>query len=431
LSRQIIQVILDHAKLTSERHRALERTGARIVTASVVDATLNRDPDARLIVSADAASLLRERIDVIIAIYDADPCPTLLLSDAEWETPPHWSSAIGTRAITMATRIGADELCGRLMAMCAMKAPMDLLRRELESTRTESHRIEQQSTALQSQLQEAAAVQRSLMPMTPTDLREGHITTFYRPAEQVGGDAFDVTRLDEHRVAVSLADATGHGLPAALLTQTFQRFLRSPMPPGSPVDAADPSSVLAALNRELCHADLPGCQFLAGLYAVYDERTRALRWARGGLPYPILIRTNQAPRAIVSAGSLIGVDNDARFETVQLTLEPGDRLLFVTDGIEELLTGAPVNGLRRPLECHDWFRSLAQAPTIRSLRALEAMCNEKRDGIPDDITVVALHITARTQAPQSKPQADVEPQSITARALPAAASATSPPPRAV
>lgn len=251
--------------------------------------------------------------------------------------------------------------------------------REVETLRQRDQVQRDALQRLQGQLRSAAELQRDLLPSRLPTIEGLKVHTLYRPAEMVSGDLYNVVRLDDRHVAFTLADATGHGLPAGMLSALTRRSLfaenRSLLP----------DRVLAAANGDVLKLGLSECQFLGALYAVFDERTRTLSWARGGLPYPILARTGQAPRQIPSNGPALGTIENASFEVVTMALQPGDCVVFHTDGVDALLAERPGDDVRNT----EWFSGLGRNALECQLEALNARFGSGTPDI-DDVTVIAL-----------------------------------------
>jgi len=245
------------------------------------------------------------------------------------------------------------------------------------------------------QLRLASQVQRDLLPEPPPSVEGIEFFALYRPAGFVSGDIYDIARVDETHVAVSLADATGHGIPAALLTVLIKHYFRGKEVTETGYRILPPEEVLCRLNQDLIETQLSQCQFVTGLHSVYETKTRRIVWARGGAPYPILIRPGQFARQIRSAGGLIGAFEQQHYEPVSLTLEPGDVLLFYTDGLEALLQAGERDPARMDITATSWFARLAHAPIEEQIRQVA----ERIDATPrrawrrDDVTLVALRAT--------------------------------------
>ncbi|MBU0718681.1 MAG: SpoIIE family protein phosphatase, partial [Planctomycetes bacterium] len=275
--------------------------------------------------------------------------------------------------------------------MCGARAAMDALRREVEALRRQDQALQERVSRLDAELRLAGAVQKGLLPSTLPAIEGLDVHTWFRPAGPVSGDMYDVTRLDDTHVAFSLIDATGHGAAAGLLSAYVKRsFSRRALSPGRG-GPLEPDEVLRQLNRDLLAAQLQDCHFVAVLLAVFDEAKQVIRWARGGNPYPVLARPGERLRRFSSQGPLVGISPDAEFEVVELALEPGDTLVFHTDGLEPLLgtSGTPDQA---DAQWTAWFTELASRPIRESLRKADAQLKMSRSrGVEiDDATVLVL-----------------------------------------
>ncbi len=246
---------------------------------------------------------------------------------------------------------------------------------------------------LDDQLRLAGALQRSLQRPPPA-LRDAEVRAFYSPADIVSGDSYDVVRLDESHVAMAVADATGHELAAGLLSTFVKRSLQGRRPWAGGARMLEPDEVLTHANRDILETQLEECQFVTAIYAIYNEQTNVIRWARAGAPYPILVPHNRPPRPLISEGPLLGVLHDARFEVAERKLEPGDTLVFHTDGLELLFGGRDDHLEPQHLHRAAWFRELCHKPIRSQLDRLQRLADatEGEGAERDDVTVLTLHV---------------------------------------
>ena len=397
MRRPRIQVLLDNTGLTSNVHDALRRLEAQVEcfplsTSDPVDAS--GPADARLVITSDGPSAQNNSLGKIHEWFDCDPCATLVLCEARAEPQVAPSCGSNGRAIGFAFNLSKDDLAGRLAAMCALRGPMENLRRERDTLKSREKLLRSNLRQVENELRRASVFQHDLLPATLPEVKGLRVHTLYRPADVVSGDMYGAVRLDDAHGAYSRADATGHGLAAGLLCAFVKRLLDGRETFEAGRSRLEPDEVLARLNRALCDAQLPECQFIAAFYILYDERTRSVRWARGGVPYPILARRGDRPRQITSAGPIVGVSPDATFELMELQLAPGDTLVFHSDGLDALLLDPERGPGGDSLEGTSWFQSLGSRPIGDNLRELGRRRASAEPGVReiDDLTVLALHV---------------------------------------
>ncbi len=396
--RPRIHVLLDVASLRADVLQALEHVEAEVTVGDFADGQVAAVPelcDARLIITADAHAITNGKLARLHEWFDGAPCPTLVLSEAAAVAGYEpYAEATNGRAIEFADRLSKDELVGRLHAMCALHHSMQALRRELTELRQTDGVLRADLTRLQSEIRLAGVLQRDLLRSSPPVANGVEIDVVYQPAEILSGDFYDVARLDDTRIALFLADATGHGVAAALLTAFVKRWLSQPGMGQGVTGAVAPDELLAALNRELLDAQLRDCHFLASTFAIYNERTHIIQWARGGTPYPILVRAEEAPLQVKSDGPLVGISPDARFQFVEFQLEPGDTVIFHTDGLDALLAGEGSGLGCCDLHRTDWYRTLGSRPVKQHLAEVDKRLGTRpsTDRHADDTTIIALHV---------------------------------------
>jgi len=206
-----------------------------------------------------------------------------------------------------------------------------------------------------------------------------------QPADPISGDVYDLRPVGPDRWHLWLADATGHGAPAAAsawrATARLHRPDKDPLPP----DLA-----LRRLNMmTLGNPDAPDP--LAAVVAEIDYRRRTLSWARGGLPYPVLLSEDQPPRQINSTGGLIGAWPSQQYELVRRRLQPRQALLFYTDGFSSLLLAAEGRPQTQTLIATDWVRQARPSQLLPLLTAVRrTAADPPADWHTDDVTAVAV-----------------------------------------
>lgn len=235
----------------------------------------------------------------------------------------------------------------------------------------------------------AGALHRNLCTTDVPGLRGATIEAHFRPTEAVGGDAYQIVRLDEHRVAIGMIDATGHGVSGSLLAAYTQQAMANVFREAALDSSCVPCAMMAQLNRALCHAALPDCQFVAAVIAIYDERVQSLSLARAGIPYPVHLRRTSAPEVINLRGPLLGTVPDARYENTVRNLAAGETVVFFTDGLETALACAddpPVTDVANT----QWIQSLRDRDLSEACREIEVGSGTRPD--EDDVTVIVLRV---------------------------------------
>ncbi len=163
------------------------------------------------------------------------------------------------------------------------------------------------------------------------------VDILFAPSDLVSGDTFDVRRLDDDHVGIVVADATGHGIPAALLSVLVRQALRGQRERDGHESIHAPDEVLRRLNEDLLAAGDAEQRFAAATYALVNSRTGLVAVARAGSPYPLLRRRDGAVELLKPAGGVLGIIPGAEFVMTTTQLTPGDQLLVYTDGLDALL----------------------------------------------------------------------------------------------
>jgi sigma-B regulation protein RsbU (phosphoserine phosphatase) len=261
------------------------------------------------------------------------------------------------------------------------------------------------------ELQLAAMVQQEFLPRTLPALHGVSFAALWRPANYVAGDIYDITRLDHDHVGVFLADAVGHGVPAALLTMVIARGLPTKDISGSNYRLVPPGEALQRLNEEMIRRQGDATRFATAVYAVINCRTREVRLAAAGHPAPLLVREGALAGTLETSGGLLGVFEDERFEEVSFELTPGDRVLLYSDGFELAFPGAhePDSAARLPSKAYlGEFEAAAAAESPHDLvQSLHARLDAQPGSLhqKDDVTLIVLHAgaPASIQSEQSGP----------------------------
>ena len=178
------------------------------------------------------------------------------------------------------------------------------------------------------ELEEARSIQSAMLPAE--SLRAGAVTIShaFQPIAAVGGDFLDYFELTDGKIGLYLGDVSGKGLPAALYAALAVGTLRGVHKTGT-----SPHEVLATLNRRLMIRGMPR-RHAAMQYAVFDPHSHVMQVASAGMPGPFYLCASGCGSMELS-GIPPGLFPTASYETRTLRLQPGDSVLFCTDGITD------------------------------------------------------------------------------------------------
>jgi sigma-B regulation protein RsbU (phosphoserine phosphatase) len=250
----------------------------------------------------------------------------------------------------------------------------------------EALRVKTQFIAIQQELDIASKMQLSFLPR-PFHSRDGlSLKARMVTAKEVGGDFFDFFALDEHRVALVMADVSGKGVPAALFMAVSRTLMRAVAPL-----SASPGECLERLN-DLLASDNAEMMFVTLFYAVIDTRDGRLSYANAGHNPPYLLHADGTLETIKSTGNMaLAVMEGLPYENRQLMMAPGDSLFLFTDGVTEAFD--PQQQLYGEARLEDLLRSMQKLPPEEVPDAVIAEIKKFEAGGPqsDDITCLIAY----------------------------------------
>ncbi len=198
----------------------------------------------------------------------------------------------------------------------------------------ELERSKKESEILHEELFLARKLQENILPQQLPEVNGFSFAAQYLPAMEIGGDFYDVMPLANKRLAILLADVTGHGIQAALSTMLLKLAFRNFQD-----REVSPAGILAGMN-EVLHKILPDKTFVAALVVNIDTETARCTIVNGGIPYPsVLKRSDSSIVRIAANGLVLGVVNQEKYtpgDPVDLILQQGDCLFLYTDGLSEI-----------------------------------------------------------------------------------------------
>ncbi len=194
----------------------------------------------------------------------------------------------------------------------------------LEQEIRERERVEQEARV-------ARRIQQASLPKEVPTLEGWQINPFYKPAREVGGDFYDFHLLSEGRLGLVVGDATGKGMPAALVMSTTCGMLQLA---ARAWGSSSPSEVLAQVNETLL-ARIPANMFVTCFYCILDPESGHLRYANAGHDLPYLRRCGGDCEELRARGMPLGLMPGMSYEEKGVALEAGEAAFFYSDGLVE------------------------------------------------------------------------------------------------
>ena len=235
------------------------------------------------------------------------------------------------------------------------------------------------------ELDMARTLQHSVLPSEMPASHRYEIEARVTPAREIGGDFFDIVKLENEYLGIAVADVSGKGIPAALFLVGARSVLK-----GTAIGASEPGTVLSEMNRIIEH-DNPKTDYLTVVYMVYNPRTGEMRYANGGHPSPMVVGADGTGSELAPVqGVAVGLDAQAAFEEGTATLEPGETVVMYSDGVVQAKNAAgEAFGTERLKHVFEGRPPAGAGEAIRRIEEAVAAFSEGREH-DDDLTVLAL-----------------------------------------
>jgi phosphoserine phosphatase RsbU/P len=281
----------------------------------------------------------------------------------------------------------ATELFAQVQALLRFKDRHDQLAGKVAEASGISKRLQDANQQINLELELARRLQESFLPQSLPQLPRLRFAVKYKPVSKVGGDFYDIFRLDEKHLAFYIADAMGHGVPASLLTIFVKKGVRAKDISGQTYRLVPPTEVLQRLNVDLIEQQIPDLPFITMIYVLFNYQDGILQFSRAGHPYPLYLPKEGKPALWQIEGSLLGVF-ETRYRLQTRELRPGDKLLLYTDGMDGASFEHHPVGLASLLAAAERFRAL---PIDELLERLTSdLFTQTRQS--DDLTVFGLEM---------------------------------------
>jgi sigma-B regulation protein RsbU (phosphoserine phosphatase) len=285
---------------------------------------------------------------------------------------------------------GADDFVTKPVNAAVLRARIETqlrlrsMRRQLERQNNE---LETWRRDLERDLAAARLTQQSLIPQKPLALPGWEVATCYRPVIQVGGDIYGWLRMKNGRILFWIADGTGHGAAAALLTTLAKLLFHH----GS-MEHDMPASVMEAVNHDF-RSIFGGRSFMTAMCVAVDPSTGRAIIVGAGHPPLLIARRTGATEAIASVAPPLGLLEHPELTETIVDLEPGDTFLLYTDGLfgsrKSKQPGLSPKRLEKMLD-----HSAPSAEALLRQILTETAPSKGEQALPDDVAALAVRRTA-------------------------------------
>ncbi|MDR1816308.1 MAG: SpoIIE family protein phosphatase [Clostridiales Family XIII bacterium] len=226
---------------------------------------------------------------------------------------------------------------------------------DISETRLLRENLTQELAKVRAETAIAQSIQRSILPADGLHWDALAVNSVYLPADDLGGDFFDVLRITDDTFLLYIADVSGHGIQASLLTVFMQERIRANANEKSASEGM--AHLLGLLLKEFTELGIDGAIYVTMVLCLYDRRERTLSVANAGHNCaPLIVRDNGRPEVVQVRGMPISVISEPdSYEEEVVIMHPGDRLVLYTDGIVE-----EVDALTQRAYGHDGVRETAE-----------------------------------------------------------------------
>lgn len=241
----------------------------------------------------------------------------------------------------------------------------------------------------------AAKIQNAILHHGHTSIPSAEIIEMYTPYTEVAGDYYDIKQLDDKHYAIVMADVAGHGVAASMLTIFVKSYFENNALDNNGV-IVEPKEFLTELNHLFVSEQFDDSFFTTLFYGLYNNDTGEFRYSRGGHPVPLYFNAKEkTTQELYVKGMLIGVLDEARYETKTTVIEKGDAFLIFTDGIFEVFRdNVEIYGEERLRRI--FHREMSKKTDVKKIPDIivdEVKSFAKTTELEDDVTLLLLYRT--------------------------------------
>lgn len=267
-----------------------------------------------------------------------------------------------------------------------LEAANEKLQKQAVELKNAMEQLDKRNNQIIKELSLASDLQKSLIPKNfPADLPL-NFSQKYLPYAYIGGDFFEIIRLDKDKIGIIITDVSGHGVSSAFITAMFKtafyHFAK---------DDCSPASTLSKLNKEFC-ATLHTEHYLTAFYAVFDTMEMKCIYCNAGHPGQLLICESGDIIELTTMGFFIGMFEGTEYEEKVIDLNPGDRIIYFTDGIIEIENDSGEQFGKDNLKKIFLENREMDISNISNLVIQELMMYMASETFQDDITLLIIEI---------------------------------------
>jgi serine phosphatase RsbU (regulator of sigma subunit) len=324
-----------------------------------------------------ALELIRQRVPDMILLDISMPGISGLevldrIREEKLDVAVVMTTAFGSESIAVdALRRGADDYLRKPFEPSEFRAVIDRTMSRLELSRMNAHLRRQ----LDAELLQASQIQQNLLPDSNPKVPGYDIAMCCKPAHVVGGDFYDWTLLTESRLAITLGDVMGKGMSAALLMATVRASLR-------PSIKLNDAAMAVNTISETLQEDLERTRSFVTMFVGYlDSRHHVLQFVDAGHGLAVVARADGSFGMLKGGDVPIGIFPDSLYQAHTTSLEPGDRLLLYSDGLQDSIVDSSALSL---------VGLVKDAKT--AMEAMNALVDQatKAGHWADDVTVIVV-----------------------------------------
>lgn len=241
---------------------------------------------------------------------------------------------------------------------------------------------------LQEEVSMARQIQLGLLPAAPPKHDRFRVSVHSTPSRTVGGDFYDFIRLPDDRWGMVIADASGKGMPAALMIAQIQAMIRSEVNNGNSI-----SAMMRNMNQLLVQSSSTEA-YVTLFYGELQGERFVFNYSNAGHNYPLLIRKNGDVEPLKTGGPIIGALPNMEYTAESVVLEPEDMLLFFTDGLSEAMNEQEVEYGEQRVQDFVHLHRECDPDTLINKLITDVRSYDPTEPPRDDRTIIALKINS-------------------------------------